>query len=75
MTAKSKCPPQLIHELSPSGRHRIVEVRDGDNLAGEWAAHDQLAQHPNGALACADPGQPLPQGIFRVRELPYQVLA
>ena len=64
----------LIHEMTAAGQHRIVAVADdGTNSAGEWVETRQLAQHLD-VLANADSTLPLPPGIFKVKEVPYQAL-
>lgn len=65
----------LIHEHSDTGTHRIVAVADdGTNSAGEWVDVRRLATHLD-VYANADPSNSLPAGIFKVKEVPHQVLA
>lgn len=65
----------LIHELTADGRHRIVAVaNDGTNSASEWVDQRSLAEHL-GVLASAGNIQGLPVGIFKTKEVAYQVLA
>lgn len=65
----------LIHEMTADGQHRIVAVADdGTNSAGEWVDTRSLAQHLD-VLANAGGIKELPAGIFKTREVSYQVLA
>ena len=65
----------LIHEMTADGRHRIVAVADdGTNSTGEWVDTRSLATHLD-VYANAGGVPELPPGIFKVREVSYQVLA
>ena len=66
----------LIHEVNKEGQHRIVCVKDdGTNEVGEWAEGRDLAGL-NDWRANTTPGiDGLPAGIFKAKEVPYQVLA
>ena len=65
----------LIHEMTADGRHRIVAVaEDGTNSAGEWVDTRSLATHLD-VYANAGGVAELPAGVFKVKEVPHQVLA
>lgn len=71
---KPKFSVTLIHEHN-AGQHRIVAMAsDGTNSASEWQELRNLCHHLD-VVANADPDNGLPIGIFRVREVPHQVLA
>ena len=64
----------LVHEITPEGRHRIVAIADdGTNKAGDWVPVADLATLLD-CYANADPSNPLPPGIFTVKEKVHQVL-
>lgn len=64
-----------VHEFNDKGQHRIVTIADdGTNSHGEWVETRHLATHLD-LYASADPSSGLPAGIFKVREVPHQVLA
>jgi len=63
-----------IHEQSSAGQHRIVAVADdGTNKAGEWFPMAELATLLD-LYASANPSLPVPPGVFKVKEVPHQVL-
>lgn len=65
----------ILHEMEPTGRHRIVVIRDdGTNSVGDWFPNSEVAHH-EGLFANANPDNGLPAGVFTVREVPHQVLA
>ena len=65
----------LLHEHNDKNQHRIVTIcDDGTNKAGEWFPVAEVATFLD-LYACADPNLGLPAGIFKVREVKYQVLA
>lgn len=74
----SKTPPsgpQFIHELNEHGQHRIaVLLSDGTNTSSPWAPVEQVICF-YGIYANASPGSGLPPHLFRVKEVPCQVLA
>ena len=72
---KQKAALTLIHEHNSAGQHRVVAVAsDSTNSTGDWVDERNLAKHLD-VYANADANNGLPMGIFKVREVPHQVLA
>lgn len=64
-----------LHEQNPAGQHRIVAVaEDGTNKPGEWFPVAEIATLLD-LYASANPSLPVPPGVFKVKEVPHQVLA
>lgn len=67
--------PVVIHETDQDGRHRIaLHKGPGDLTTGKWAHTHEIAEH----LGYYHPGSghdQLPQGIFRIKQCGYEILA
>lgn len=76
MATKSKAPVSttLIHERNGAAQHRIVHVRGGIPTASKWFEHHQVAVYGN-YRALYNGNEALPTGVFRVTEVPHEVLS
>lgn len=73
--ATKKSAPVFMHEIR-DGQHRIVAVYgDSTNHAGEWVAITEVAYHDEEALFAVIGEGVLPQGIFRCKVQPHQILS